>query len=205
MNNIIYISYYTEGYYEDVMNSHLLPSLLLFNLPYYILPMKNTHNRLKNLRQKIDFMQKALKENYPFPLVWIDADAKIESYPKLFYEIPKEYDIGLHTLDWKEQYGKEGSELLSGTIFLRNNEKVERLVKLWKKSAEENPGLTDQRALKKIIKNLDVKIYELPREYCYIPINPNGKPSVVKIDNPIITQWQISRKIKENPRLLLDD
>ncbi|KKL61706.1 hypothetical protein LCGC14_2192630 [marine sediment metagenome] len=201
MNNIIYISFYTEGYYENVMNSHLLPSLLLFNLPYYILPMENKHNWHENTKQKISFILKALKENYPIPLVWIDADGKIEDYPKLFYEIPKEYDIGVHTLDWKEQYGKEGSELLSGTVFLRNNEKTEQLVELWAKYADESSGW-EQRALEKAIKDLKIKVYELPRTYCYITTIPSGKPPKVIIDNPIISHWQVSRKVKKNKELL---
>ena len=201
MNNIIYISFYTTGYYEDVMNSHLLPSLLLFNLPYYILPMENKHNWHENTKQKIDFILKALKENSPDSVVWIDADAKIENYPSLFYEIPEEYDIGVHTLDWKEQYGKEGSELLSGTVFLRNNKKVEELVKLWKKYANETCQW-EQRALERAIKELDIKVYKLPKDYCYITTIPSGQPPKVIIDNPIISHWQVSREVKKNKELL---
>ncbi len=201
MNKPIFISFYTEGYYEDVMNSHLLPSLLLWNLPYYILPMENKRNWQANTKQKIDFILKALKVNYPFPVVWIDADAKIENSPKLFYDIPQEYDISVHTLDWKKQYGKEGKELLSGTIFFKNTDKVVELVELWKKLADES-SQWEQRALERAIKQLDINVYPLPRSYCYVTTRPSGEPPVVIEKDPVVCHYQASREVKKNPNLL---
>ncbi len=201
-NNIIFVSYFTSGYYEEIMNSHLLPSLLLFNLPYYILPMENKKNWQENTKQKIDFILKALEVNYPFSIVWIDADAKIKRPPKLLYDIPEEYDIGIHVLDWKDQYGKEGHELLSGTVFLRNNEKTIELVKLWKTYSNESTQW-EQRALEKAIRKLKIKAYPLPRSYCYITTVPSGKPPYVIIDDPVIAHYQASREVKKNKDLLL--
>ncbi len=201
MNKPIFISFYTEGYYEEVMNSHLLPSLLLYNLPYYILPMENKRNWQANTKLKIDFILKALKANYPFPVVWIDADAKIEAFPQLFYDIPEEYDISVHTLDWKEQYGKEGKELLSGTIYFKNIDKTVELVELWKKLADES-SQWEQRALERAIKQLDINVYTLPRSYCYVTTRPSGEPPVVIEKEPVICHYQASREVKKNPNLL---
>jgi len=201
MNNVIYISFFTSGYYEGIMNSYLLPSLLLFNLPYYILPMENKKNWQENTKQKIDFILKSLEVNYPFSVVWVDADARIKRTPQLFYDIPEEYDIGIHVLDWKDQYGKEGYELLSGTVFLRNNERTIELVKLWKKLAD-NSSQWEQRALERAIKQLDINVYPLPRSYCYVTTRPSGEPPVIVEIYPVICHYQASREVKKNPHLL---
>jgi len=197
MKNILFISYYTTGYYKEVMNKYLLPSLKKFNLPYHIEAIESKHNRTDNIQYKPKFILECLEKFPNKDLVWTDADSVINKYPKLFYEILEEYDVAIHTLDWNLTYGRPGREILSGTLLLKNRDKVKKLVELWQKKAKphkfrEQLGLRD--ALQEMKK---IKVYDLPRIYCYIENCPNGKPLIVE-KNPVVSHYQISRHIRKN-------
>ena len=86
---MIFISYYTSGVYKDVMNNHLLPSLKRWNLQYDIEEVKDFGSWQLNTGFKSKFIKKMLlkhKQNICF----LDADATIEQYPDLLFNIPDE-------------------------------------------------------------------------------------------------------------------
>jgi len=58
-----------------------------------------------------------------------------------------------------------------------------------------------QKVLQKIIERDKIKVFELPLSYCYIETLPNGQKPNIKIENPVISHYQASRKTKNN-RLL---
>jgi len=206
VNKLKYVSFYTiDTIYEEVFHSHLLPSLQLYNLSYWVKGIKNKGSWAKNTVQKPAIILKALKAYPNHDIVWIDVDAKIKEYPLLFDELSFlhiDEDIAVHYLDWFVHYGRERdrgkTELIDGTIFVRNNKKMVDFVTEWK-SRSTDIGVNHQRVLEKMIKEKkDIRCYNLPREYCYIMSTPHGKDPKIQLDKPVICHYQASRKAKRN-------
>lgn len=198
---MIYISYFTQGtVYEEVMNELLLPSLKKWKLKYDIQGIKNKGSWSLNTAMKSKFIIDMLNKHND-DVIFLDADATIEQKPILFNNISKKFDIACHYLDWGTWYKKTNKkELLSGTILLRNNNKVKKLCKEWHENAINN-SRWEQLILADILKERkDIKVYELPLSYCYIKSLPNGKDPFVKL-NPVILHHQVGRKYKRNIQL----
>lgn len=195
---MIYISYFTQTtVYEGVMNEYLLPSLKKWNLKYDIQGIKNKGNWSLNTALKPKFILDMLNKHNE-DVIFLDADATIEQFPNLFNNIPKEFDIACHFLNWQTWYKKSNKkELLSGTMLLRNNDKVKTLCKEWYEKSI-NTTRWEQLVLADILeKNESIKIYELPLSYCYIKNLPNGNTPYVKCD-PVILHHQVGRLYKRN-------
>lgn len=188
-----------DGPYELEFSTHLLPSLQKFNIPYYIEVIESKGSWLKNVAQKPGAIFNAM-EKYPNKdIVCLDADSEILSYPSLFDNIPEEYDLAFHTLDWNTWYRNNSNikELLSGTMYIRNNEKTRKIVEEWYFTSN-NYDMWEQKVLSNILeKNKDIKIYDLPLEYCWINSLPDGKDPFIKPDNVIIQHFQASRKYRK--------
>jgi len=193
---MIYISYFTKSTpYDHVAKSHLIPSLKRWNLRCDVQGLPSLGNWLSNVSLKPKFILDMLNKHKE-DVVFLDADATIEQKPELLDNIPSEYDIAVHYLDWNTWYGKGNKkELLSGTMFLRNNPKVKSLYEEWYKESKKYKRW-EQLILEDIIKERgDIKVYELPLSYCYIKSRPNDKQPLVLL-NPVILHHQVSRKYK---------
>lgn len=187
--------------YEFELAQHLLPSLEKFKILHHIDVVENKGSWLKNVAEKPAVIYRAL-EKYPSKdLVILDADSEILQYPKLFDEIPEEFDLALHTLDWNTWYrnGSNVKEVLSGTIFMRNTPKMKELTAQWYNRANSS-GVWEQKCLEKLIQEMKIDVYPLPVEYCYIMSLPDGKEPFVKCDNKVIAHFQASRKYKRLSR-----
>lgn len=198
INQWIVVALLTEGVYELEFSTHLLPSLQKFNIPHHIEVIDSKGSWLKNVAQKPGAIYNAM-EKYPSKdIVCLDVDSEILYYPELFDNISEEYDIAVHTLDWNTWYRNNSNvkELLSGTIFLRNNKKVKKLVEDWFFEAN-NTDIWEQKVLAQLLeKRSDIKIYNLPLEYCYIASLPDGQEPHIKLDNIVIKHFNVSRKYK---------
>lgn len=195
---MIYASFYTPGNYEKVINQYLIPSLIKFNLPCNIVKIEDKGNWLDNTAQKPVILLETLIK-YKEDVIFLDGDATIEQYPSLFDQIPHDYDLAVHYLDWwKFWHNKENRNLfhlLSGTLMLRYNDKILHLVDNWIKECKKNRNIVEQKILGSLIEqNHDIKVYNLPIEYCAI-IN---KDNTRKILNPVIEHHQASR-LYRNP------
>jgi len=195
----IYSFYTQDSVYKDVLNKYLIASLNKLNkrIPFEAIEAENFHHWGKNVAQKPLIISQLLDEGLD-NIVFLDADATVEQYPQLFHEIPNEYDIAFHYLDWDTWYQNNShvKELLTGTMYFRNNEKVRKLCAEWYAKAEDGSEW-EQQILEKIIKKYDLKIYELPLEYIYIKTLPQGIEPNVKIENPVIIHHQVSRQLKK--------
>ena len=188
------ISYYTPNY-KDVAEKYLLPSVKRLNLSYYIPEISSKGDWVANTDYKPFFILDCLLQHKE-DLVWIDCDATINIFPDLFNNIPKQFDIAIHFLEWRLHYSwhKDSNvkELASGTIFFRNNEYSKIICQKWIDNSKHIKP--DQKALEQTIKETNVSYYNLPREYCYITHHPNGQTSYVLIENPTISHHQVSRE-----------
>ena len=195
---MIFVSYYTLNTpYEQIAKEYLIPTLEKFKLNYIIQAINNLGSWYKNTAYKSKFLLEKLKLYNE--VVYIDVDAKIMSYPKLFFEIKDKCDFAAHYLNWNDFYGYKQhppvKELLTGTLFLKYTPEIERLCKEWYDIASKTHEW-EQKVLQRIINNYNIRIFELPIEYCYIATKPNGEKPNIKVDNPVIIHYQKSREFK---------
>lgn len=204
IDNFIITGFYTEKTpYKEVMEEFLIPSIKKFHLKSYIEALPNKGSWLLNVAQKPQSILRCMIENPSSDIVSLDADAQIMEYPSLFANIPEEYDIACHILDWNTWYLNKSDvkELLSGTLFIRNNQKMKEVVSEWGLKATKSCEW-EQKVLAEVIKERqDVKVYELPLSYCYINSLPNGQIPNIIIENPVIVHNQVSRRLKKQIRL----
>ena len=199
---MLFISYYTKNTpYEEVINKQLLPSLKKWELKYYIEGVDDLGSWANNTDFKATFILRML-EKYKQDVVWIDADATIEKYPSLLFEIPPEYDIAVHYLDWQKHWHqkKDKFELVSATVLFRYNEKTLRIIKEWIKNNKTKPSHKwEQKILQEVIeKDKEIKVYRLPVEYCCVVLSRDKIATYIK--DPVIIQHQASRKYKHYRR-----
>jgi hypothetical protein len=186
------VSYYTINTpYEEVAKTHLIPSLEKWGLTNHIEQVNSLGNWKLNTDYKPTFLLQELE--YEEEICWVDADATIEDYPILLDNIPPEYPIALHYLDWNKQYGYTDNkkECLSGTLILRKSSIP--LIKEWIRLCKDFNW--EQRALDQAIKNLGIVPFELPPEYCCVVTRDYKIPTY--IPKPVIVHWQASRKYKK--------
>lgn len=197
-SEIVFISYFTRNTpYKSVMNKYLKPSLERFDLLHDIEAVPDLGSWASNTSFKAQFvLQKLLQHKKD--VIFIDADAEILKYPSLFAQIPPEYDIAYHLLDWMRQWrNREGGdkfELLSGTVMFRYNKKVLSLVRKWVVRTK-NSTTWEQKILQEIIENdKEIKSYILPAEYTTVAMHDGSIPKYIK--EPVIFHHQKSRQYR---------
>lgn len=136
---------------------------------------------------KAPFLQRKLEENFPHPIIWVDADAIVRQRPTLFYQWADDQnapDIGVHY--------RNGNECLSGTVWLKQSELTRDLLTRWVKLQAANPEEWDQRLLEHLIsENHDLRVGRLPATYCQI------FDSMKDAGEPVIEHFQHSRQAKD--------
>jgi hypothetical protein len=190
----IITSYYTKNTpYEKVVDDYLLKSLNKLDLLHHVIGIENLGSHQKNANYKPQFV---LDEMNGFPdkdIVFLDADAEVLQNPILFETL--NCDIAFHFLDWFSWFGhhKGKKELLPGTLFVKNNDKMKQLVKKWAELAKDSYQWDGYILQQMLEHDKSIEIYNLPIEYCYMKTMPNGNLPSVKIKNPIIVHNQVSR------------
>jgi hypothetical protein len=125
-------------------------------------------------------------------LVWIDADARVRSRPNLLYTLDRaECDIAAHHFN--------GREFLSGTVWFANNAKAREVVNLWCSYNGSGISCLEQKNLRFAIRDTaDVRLHELPPEYCFIfDLSARLHPGVV----PVVEHFQRSRETRRREKL----
>jgi hypothetical protein len=168
------------------------------NLECKAYPIKNLKNWVKNTQQKGNVCLKALEE-FDCDIVWLDADAVVFQYPILFDELNKrnDFNICIHKHDprWKK---RPTGEMLSGTIYFKNNNTTKDMIKKW---IDRNKEVVewDQYTLQDVIENnKQFKTIQLPVEY--VKIRPKSIENIFNMfksnKNLFIGHKQRSRKYK---------
>ena len=192
MKKLLYISYYTDGFYAEVINRCLIPSLDKFEVLYQIYQRPNLHNWHHNGKYKTDIILTALETHPDNDIVFLDADAQIVKTPYAFGQIPKEYNVGVCLLDWYKfwhnQEGQSKRELVASTLFFRNNPETIKFVERWHK-LNQTSNKWGQVILQELLFANTIKYYELPIEYCRIIKENEELPT-----DAVILQHQASRQ-----------
>lgn len=183
------ISHYTKdtGYEEEVKN--LRGSLERWGLEYELKGIESLGDWRRNSNYCSTHILEALKNNPDKDILRVDADAVIQALPTIFLQDDFVGDIAahIHTFRWIE------NELMGGTLFFRNNEKVRELVEFWDYLINKSkPKLRPGDALKEIIesKRFEIVFQELPDTYCKI------FDFMKYIKEPVIEHFQASRRFR---------
>ena len=199
VNKIKIGTFYTKnGLYEQISKNYLQKSLDKFSISPLITETSNYGNWTRNVAEKPKAILEQLgRLEEDECLVFLDADCTVEKWPTLFEEIPADYDIAYHTLSWKQWYGyaTETLELLTGTMFFRNNDKVKKLCEHWYNESVKSRQW-EQKVLQSIISSHNMTSYPLPLSYCYMNSRPGGIDPLHFIPEPHIIHYQKSREYK---------
>ena len=184
------ISYFTKNTPYEQEADNLRESLVKFNIPHKIYAEDNLGNWTKNTQLKAKVIHRALNE-FEDDILWIDSDAIVYGELDFFQNLNCDLSV-YHLISRYNPF-----ELLSGTLFYKNNSKVKQIVQEWI-NLNDNNNEWDQRNLQAIIEKPENKnniiIEKLPLPY--IVIN-NYQKHQGRLKSPaIIKHFQASRRIK---------
>jgi hypothetical protein len=192
MNNYLFVAYYTPSPIYEEAAKKLEASLIALKLRYKISCYPSRGSWLLNTGFKPEFIYEMMCKNPDYDIVYVDADAIVRKHPVYFDTF--DGDIGVHY--------KNGEELLSGTIYLKNCEKVRTLITYWMSSQQHYATTWDQKVLNRVLgkfsRGLDIKVVDLPPTYTQI------FDTMRKVGDPVIEHFQASRqqrKVEYNERL----
>lgn len=189
-----YCTFYTEGFYEEVAQSYIIPSAHCHGIDLYKIKIPSTHDWRKNTEFKANMILRALEETKD-DIVMIDADATFEQYPFLFDKLDLTQNIAVHYLDWyrfwKNEEGQSKRELCTGTIMFRNLDINKQLIIMWIEENKKKLGNWEQRNLQNVLEREKIYPFNLPVEYCAIKKRDGTLPSY--IEKPVILHHQVSR------------
>lgn len=182
--SFIVVAFYTKRTPYEREVRKLKKTCAKHNIPTWVVGIETLGDWVTNCAQKPKIIAQAL-DKHAEDVVYLDADARVMAYPALFDSWPA--DVGVHYLG--------GKELLSGTIFLKNNDRTRALVSLWQQVLELTPvPIWDQVVLQDCIREfgtqLGLSVRTLPGNYCQI------EDTMAVAGKPIIKHTQASRKLK---------
>lgn len=195
--NYIVIGYYTVDTIYESAAKILIKSLESLDIPHHIQGIPILGDWYANTCYKPTFIKYMMEKHKPKSVIYVDCDAEFLRYPDLFenWSTLAYIDVGVYVFD-RSCYRKSahGFEVLSGTIFLKNNKKVLNMVTEWEQECKNNPNVWDQKSLEKVLKG-DYHI--LPGEYCKI------FDRMEHIKDPVIVHYQASRFVRKNKGSLI--
>lgn len=177
------VGFYTRDTPYEQEIEGLKESCKQFGIPYVVEGYRNRGSWVKNAAIKPEFLLRMLLHSRGEKIVYLDADARIRQYPKLFDSL--DADIGVHF--------RRGTELLSGTIFLQSNKRTLKLVHQWMTCQRKQSTTWDQKVLAKLLKEWQepLNLIKLPATYCQI------FDSMKDAGQPVIEHLQASRRYKQ--------
>jgi hypothetical protein len=181
--SFIAAGFYTKKTPYDQEIIGLKRSCTAFGIHCHIKGYDNRGAWVKNAAIKPEFLLEMMDLHPNKKIVYLDADARVKQYPKLFDTL--DADIAVHY--------RHGRELLSGTIFLSPNERTKRLLHAWVEQQKKEPEVWDQRVLEKLLAGWKhpLKVARLPAAYCQI------FDTMKQHGDPIIEHMQASRRYKQ--------
>lgn len=182
----IIVGFYTKntGYEKEIERLKL--SLKKFSFECDIEVIESLGEWQKNVKYKARLMRKMLDKHPGENILYLDSDSVVHRYPSLFADI--DADIAVHYID----RGGGQIQLNAAVIYAANNQKTKKLLEEWIKRNEADAPTWDQEILQNLLEESKgrIKVFNLPPEYCKI------YDSGIMIENPVIEQYQASRRFK---------
>lgn len=192
----IYCCFYTAGTFYEKEAERLIETLRRHNLEHYAEPITDLGSWRANTGFTASFLL-SLLDRFPHrPVVYLDADAFVWSYPALFDTLPETgADIAAH------YRGTEG-ELLNGTLWLSGSRGCRLICETYRDKVKAGRNAhNEQRCLQEAITELCpdfATVYKLPPSYAWIhDIMAND----LNGEEPVIEHLQASRQAHNNGAL----
>jgi len=217
--NFIVCGMYTKEYFE--MALRLKNSLERFNLPYGLFEIPTIHSSISYRGNSSSEFNKpkfisAMFERYKLPVLYIDVDCVIDSYPQLIDEILNEgyefaifnwlsserndayVSVNLPGLESNRFYVyshginqiDEGQLRCSGAVQLwSNKDSTRELLNIWNETILRNPFSADDECLDYAFNNFKkniIKAFWLPKSYARYAFWIFDKPAINHPDFPSI-------------------
>lgn len=180
------VSFFTEDNEYAEHAARLRETLDRWQVPYEIAPVRSAGVWEADCARKAKFIRDAWNAS-DIPLVWLDADATVEAFPKLFNTI--DADFAVHR--WN------GWQFGSGTLYFGKSPAAGALLDQWVLRCEADPITWDQTHLQSAwcdtAATQRLRTYWLPRSYLQIF-------DAAQEGEPVIKHWQASRRPKTDGR-----
>lgn len=196
--NWVLVSFYTaETPYEKEVNG-LIDSITGQKIDYHIFARPARSSWRDNLNHKSDVILEAMKLYPGKDIVFVDADAEVKVYPGKFDELSSGDLYHIAAAFHRYNGSAPPGSLLSGTLWIKNNNMGKAIVELWHKRGIENPEVRHQHCLRLAIEEMLmagnlVFIYRLDTSYTYI-FDYNYHAEI----KPVILHNQASRRFKKD-------
>lgn len=187
-DDFIVCSFYTPDYKSSALR--LQNKLQQLAIPYDLVEIKKgatTYQEWRNITMyKAAFVKEMLLKHTGKNIVWTDADSVFHQYPQLFNNFPGDISARIYN-----------TQLLSGTVYFKNNNTVHKIVDEWIIENTKEPDVfrctQEQRNLQAVIERNKNKINfrQLPKEYCVI-FDEKNRPT----RNIVVEHFQESRKFR---------
>ena len=187
----VYVSFYTKNTIYEDKKDKLIDSLLKHTLQHFIQAMPSQGEWIDNVRYKPYFIKKMMIKYPNNPIVWIDVDAEIKAYPVFFDNIKQSFSAYFRSRK-NRRTAKGELEMLSGTLYFKNNDSTRRLIDLWIEETRKNPTEWDQKTLRKAFDRWDGSYRKLDSSYCCIYDGWERAEGV----QPVIEHFQASREVR---------
>lgn len=185
----LFVSYYTAGTPYGAEAAELIKTLDEHGLEHRVACRVSRGSWQADTQQKAEVVRDMIQINDGRPLVWLDADARVERIPLLFNRL--DCDFAAHWLG--------GKELLSSTLYFGPTAAARRLALAWCERNRTNPHgrYGDQQNLQDVVEETpNLRVFDLPPEYAWIE-RKRGVDDISATHygsrRPIIRQTQASR------------
>lgn len=191
------ISFFTKdtGYEEEIKN--LERSLQQLRIPYHFFGYPETGSWRGNLNYKSQCILEAMDMFPDKDIVFLDSDAIVRRDPVLFDQLSRShaYDLSAHFYQYSDKSGG-ALELLSGTLWIANNETCRTLVRRWHEIGLKRDDVKHQQCLRLakrelIAEGLAIRVNRHPFAYTCIFDYPAARQCV-----PVIEHFQASRRLR---------
>jgi hypothetical protein len=166
------VGFYTDNYKDSA--EHFAKSCVSVGVPFYLERVDDKGGWHKTTSFKPTFLRQCL-DRFTCDIVYCDVDAEFVKFPVLFNSITGDISFFKGQV-WNHSH----DEVLSGTVYLKNNGRVYNFVKRWEDACKQSTDW-DQRLIEP---NLDgsIVVEPLPVEYCAIFDSPRavGKDIVIR-------------------------
>ena len=185
----------TAGPYADE-RAELLKTLDRYGIPWYTETVGPPCDWYEAVAMKAAWIAAKRREIHG-PIVWLDADARVSSYPTLFSVLARaQVQFAAHWF--------RGSELMTSVMYLGDTGTVQTVLDDWAVRCADSPrafGTGDQKHLEAAITGDGISPFILPPEYCWInggrgDCDLSARVYGTKRD-PVIVQTQASRRFKK--------
>ncbi len=194
------VAYYTHDTIYEKDAIEFIKSIEEYDIPFYLEGIDDLGGWYANTGYKPTFIRRMMDKFSDHNIVYIDVDARFFAYPKFFEEI--DHTLGVHLFDrswWNGKTGRDikGEEILSGTVFLQNNDEGKKIVQKWIDECKRKPNTWDQKSLEKIMG--DMEYCNIPASYCVI------FDIMRTVKDPVIIHYQRSRDVRKNGMRIKED